>query len=159
LLREATRRRSLLLIEHRLDDLAGLVDRVAVLDGRGGLALEGPPARVFRAAAPRLDALGVWTPQYAALARLLGAPDDVLPASAAGAADLLVAAWPGPEGATAQSDRRVQGGPAVSGGDRTGPPLLSLEDVAYRYRGAALPAVEGITLDVRPDEFVALVGA
>jgi energy-coupling factor transporter ATP-binding protein EcfA2 len=95
LLRAAARGRSLLLVEHRLDELGGLIDRVAVLDGQGHLALEGPPGRVFGTAGARLDALGVWTPQYATLARRLGAPPDTVPQSAAAAADLLVERWPG----------------------------------------------------------------
>jgi energy-coupling factor transport system ATP-binding protein len=71
--------RSLLLIEHRLDDLAGLIDRVVVLDGEGHLALDGSPSRVFGSGTGRLDALGVWTPQLFELGQLLGAPLDALP--------------------------------------------------------------------------------
>jgi energy-coupling factor transport system ATP-binding protein len=173
LLRGAARDRSLLLIEHRLDDLAGLVDRVAVLDGQGSLALEGTPARVFRAEAGRLEALGVWTPQYAGLAGLLGAPEDVLPESAGEAADLLVAYWPvPPTGRGPRSEvgsRKSEAAATLDVGSRTsdvGPgagrgargPLLAVECVSYRYPGGAYPALEQVTLRVRQGEYVALAG-
>ena len=88
------RERSLLLVEHRLDEVAGLIDRVAVLDGTGHLALEGPPDAVFGTHAADLDRLGVWMPQFAALARLFEPAPAALPHTAAEAADLLVARWP-----------------------------------------------------------------
>src|SRR5258708_32242908 len=77
----AARERSVLLIEHRLDDILSLIDRVVVLDADGRLALSGTPRAVFVEAMDRLASLGVWVPQLRRLAALLGS--DALPLDAA----------------------------------------------------------------------------
>ena len=88
----ADRGRSLLLIEHRLDDALRLIDRVAVLDADGRLALSGSPQEVFVDGMRRLDALGVWVPQLRRLAALLGS--DALPRDPADAATVIAERWP-----------------------------------------------------------------
>lgn len=70
--------RAAVIVDHRLDGLIERVDRVAVLDGTGRLVAEGPPRRVFRDHAARLDALGVWTPVAAGLHAALAAGGIVL---------------------------------------------------------------------------------
>src|SRR3954447_17365634 len=81
---------TLVVVEHRTEVWADLVDRVVVLDPRGGLAADGSPEDVFaregdRLAAgggwvpagggPRLAAGGVWVPGHL----LLLAPSDASP--------------------------------------------------------------------------------
>ncbi len=157
--------RSLLLIEHRLDDVAGLIDRVVVLDGDGRLALEGPPAHVFGAAAARLDALGVWTPQLAGIARLFDPLPATLPATPAAAAGLLVERWPSVTPSSAGAFREVPPGDPHPGARHPqgwtpgGAPLLGLRGAGYRYRGGADAAVQDVSLDIGAGEFLALVGA
>lgn len=53
---------TLLLVEHRVDAAAGLVDRVVVLEPGGGVADDGPPAEVFGRRGAALAAAGVWVP-------------------------------------------------------------------------------------------------
>ena len=59
--------KSVFLVDHRLDGLIASVDRVLVLDQRGSILAEGPPAFVFRAHRARLEELGVWLPLCARL--------------------------------------------------------------------------------------------
>lgn len=151
--------RSLLLIEHRLDDVALLIDRVVVLDGGGGLALEGSPDRVFGTEAARLDALGVWTPQLAGVARLFDPAPATVPATPASAARLLTQRWPSgiaelPDAAADARGDRSAGGSSGSGGSS-----LGLHRVGHRYRGRVEWAVEDVSLEVAPGEVLALVGA
>ncbi|MFQ5918926.1 MAG: energy-coupling factor ABC transporter ATP-binding protein [Thermoplasmata archaeon] len=54
-----TRRRAILITDHRLNDLVGFVDRVVVLH-QGQVALDGPPRAVM--ASPELEAWGVEVP-------------------------------------------------------------------------------------------------
>jgi len=117
------RERSLLLIEHRLDEVLAFVDRVAVLDDDGRLALEGTPREVFVDGMARLDALGVWIPQLRRLAAQLGS--DALPRDPSEAAALLVERWPA-------SARPVAGRLAA------GMPVVRAEVVTYRYPGCLL---------------------
>ncbi|MBI3521484.1 MAG: ABC transporter ATP-binding protein [Chloroflexi bacterium] len=138
------RSRSLLLIEHRLDDVLALIDRVAVLGDDGSLALGGTAEEVFVAGQDRLDELGVWIPQLRLLARALGS--DALPRSPAEAARIVVERWP--------AHRSVP--PADPS---PGAPAIVARGVSYRYGRGAPWAVDGVGLAVASGEFVALVGA
>ena len=54
--------RTLFIVDHRLDGLIELIDRVAVLGEDGTLIALGPPGQVFRDSGHLLDALGIWRP-------------------------------------------------------------------------------------------------
>ncbi|BCJ36538.1 ABC transporter ATP-binding protein [Actinocatenispora thailandica] len=58
----ADRRRSMILVEHRVSEALPLVDRVVVLAAGGGIAVDGPPARVFAEHGATLAEQGVWVP-------------------------------------------------------------------------------------------------
>ncbi|MCL4257302.1 MAG: ATP-binding cassette domain-containing protein, partial [Anaerolineales bacterium] len=62
---------TLVLIEHKLDELMHLIDRVIVLDPQGGILADGPPRQVFDEQGAALQELGVWMPQVAVLAHAL----------------------------------------------------------------------------------------
>jgi len=49
-------------VEHRVDELVGLVDRVVVLEAGGGVRHDGPPDEVFSRHGATLRASGVWVP-------------------------------------------------------------------------------------------------
>ncbi|VVT10539.1 ATP-binding cassette domain-containing protein [Rhizobium sp. EC-SD404] len=51
-----------LIVDHRLDDLITLIDRVAILGGDGRIVASGPPRAVFRDHGRTLDRLGIWRP-------------------------------------------------------------------------------------------------
>lgn len=138
------RTRSLLIIEHRLDDVLGLIDRVAVLDAEGHLALEGSPREVFVDGMARLQALGVWIPQLRRLSALL--ESESLPVDADEAAAVIVERWP--------AGRVAPAVPAIAAA-----PILRASELSYRYPGAPAPAVDGVSVTVAPFELVAIVGA
>ncbi|GGA08284.1 ABC transporter ATP-binding protein [Paenibacillus marchantiophytorum] len=56
-------RPTIVLIEHKLDGLMDLVDRVVVLDHTGALVCSGSPRTLFNDKAAELHRLGVWFPQ------------------------------------------------------------------------------------------------
>jgi energy-coupling factor transporter ATP-binding protein EcfA2 len=66
---------TVILVEHRVAEALPLVDRVVVLTPGGGVAIDGPPERVFGTHGTSLAAQGVWVPGF-----------DVLPRRAAGPA-------------------------------------------------------------------------
>lgn len=70
---KATGQRAIFLIEHKLDDLDGLVDRVVVIDGEGAPMCSGTPEDVFYDWADQLERLGVWFPQAVEVTRKLQA--------------------------------------------------------------------------------------
>lgn len=53
---------TLVLVEHRVAEVADLVDRVVVLEPGGGVVADGPPARIFARHGAELAARGVWVP-------------------------------------------------------------------------------------------------
>ena len=138
------RERSFLIVEHRLDPLLRFIDRVAVLSDDGRLALAGEPDAVFMGRAADLDRLGVWRPELAELARLLGAQRMLRDVDEAAA--LLLERWP-----RAMRPARERSAP--------GRVVLGAREVAYRYRGADRDAIAGISLELRRGEIAAIVGA
>lgn len=72
------KKHTILLIEHKLDDLMDLIDRVVVL-GKGGVVLaDGAPRTVFQEQMELLQKHGVWVPQVASLAHRLAQEGIVL---------------------------------------------------------------------------------
>jgi energy-coupling factor transport system ATP-binding protein len=69
---KAQGRHTIILIEHKLDELMRLIDRVIVLGNQGNLLADGAPRQVFRDQAGLLQMHGVWTPQVCMLAHRLG---------------------------------------------------------------------------------------
>jgi energy-coupling factor transporter ATP-binding protein EcfA2 len=67
----AERHHTLVIVEHRLDEVMALVDRVIVLNADGELVADGPPRDVIRCHGRWLAEAGVWTPQVSELARSL----------------------------------------------------------------------------------------
>lgn len=63
--------RTIVIVEHRLEHLVRLVDRVLVLGSKGEALAYGEPARVFHENALLLEELGVWIPQASELANRL----------------------------------------------------------------------------------------
>jgi len=51
-----------ILVEHRVDEAIGLVDRVVVLEAGGGVVADGSPRSVFHARGTELADAGVWVP-------------------------------------------------------------------------------------------------
>ena len=163
--------RSLLLVEHRLDDILALIERVVVLDESGAGALTGPPREVFERHADTLDRLGVWVPQVTRLGTLF--PGAKAPLTVAEAADLLVTSWPAddagsisceqpPDASTANVrplSTMWRGGRGVRPSHPAGAAILAAEEVSYRYTPDGPPALAAVDLTVRSGEFLALAGA
>ena len=67
--------RTLLLVEHRADELLEGLGRVVAIDGPRGVIVDGPPAAVFTRDRAVLDAAGIWIPG-APVEPLRGAPGE-----------------------------------------------------------------------------------
>ncbi|MGW7008819.1 ABC transporter ATP-binding protein [Streptomyces sp. NPDC054933] len=53
-----------IIVEHRIAELVGQLDRVIVLEPGGGIRADGPPERVFATHGDQLAADGVWVPGH-----------------------------------------------------------------------------------------------
>jgi energy-coupling factor transport system ATP-binding protein len=69
---KAVGRHTIVVVEHRLDQLMHLIDRVVVLGPDGALLDDGEPHQVLERQSRALDAFGIWKPQVSELADALG---------------------------------------------------------------------------------------
>jgi len=173
-----------IIVEHILDDLIEMVERVLVLGPGGQIQTVGTPHQVFDLEDQRLDRLGIWLPQVTALARklrLAGLPIAQLPLTvadaAAGLEGLLVrraierrddvqcrgarpcAPTLGPSAMSeVASPPRIED--AEGGAQPPGPnvpPAISVRDLTFRYGQGPL-VLNKVSLDVPQGSFYALVG-
>lgn len=181
-------RYSIVLIEHRLDDVMALVDRLLVLDSQGTMVALGEPRTVIAEHGAWLAEAGVWVPQVAELALALaqhGRPITPLPITVDEAAATLLP-WAteltrpnsmmpaiteqasplaGEELRPDMMARRADwpiDAPALLSATTHVPqrePLLSVRGLTAGYPGSARPVLKAIKFSLYPGEFVAIVGA
>lgn len=157
--------RAIVLVEHNLDAVVAITDRVVVLDHDGRTVADGTVDEVLRARAAELHEMGVWLPisTIAALRlRSAGWRLDPLPLdsdelrAALEAEDAPATVTPGAQPTEACST-------APSGRSYAREATASSEPL-IRVRGLRTcrgrrEILHGIDLDVAPGEFVAIVGA
>jgi energy-coupling factor transport system ATP-binding protein len=141
-------RHTMVVIEHRLDDLMPLVDQVLVLDRSGQVVADGPPRKVLRERANWLAEAGVWVPQVSELATAMadrGIELDPFPLTVEEAACVLH----GVHFACRHSSPET----GVS------KPFASARHLSFRYAGSDRPALTAVDLPIRGGEVAAIVGA
>lgn len=143
---------SVLIIEHKLDELVEQVDSIAVLSWEGKIVLDGVARQVLEEGRELLEELGVWLPQVSELAnRLLDRgvtlqPYPLTVAEAVASVGALIASFgPTPliEGETADQS--------------AAPTLISVESLSYRYQEGGF-ALRNAGIRVREGDFYALLG-
>ena len=153
----ATGQYTILVVEHKLDDLLPQVDRLLVLGKEGDLVADGDPRAVLAKQSETLRREGVWLPQVAKLALELGeagltlAPLPLSVEEAQAALERLdgrlAAALPG----------ATEAWEPAADAHQDGAPALEIGDLHYSYpRGQN--ALAGASLSVKRGDFLALVG-
>ncbi len=145
------------IIEHRVDEVAPWADRVVLMDG-GRIVLDQPP-RLAWADQARWASIGVGVPDVVRLAHALPhAFPGVLPLSVEEAADQARDTWLVPALAQAASERALaSGAQAGTGAARPGPPVLAWDHVSVDF--GANRAVDDVTLSIGERDWVAMIGA
>lgn len=147
---------TLLLIEHRLDELISLIDRVWVLDAEGHLIHDGPPRQIFARHGLALDRAGIWQPTASRLAHHLQQAQLTLPLWPLTRQELLAAlhqkpvAWP----LAVEWAKSLAPPPPTPNTEK----LIEFRQVHFHYANGTR-AVQGIDLTVQQGEILALVGA
>lgn len=150
-----------LIIEHRVDEVAPWADRVVLMDG-GRIVLDRPPRQAWSDQA-RWAGIGVGIPDVVRLAHAL--PDvftGPLPLSVEDAAEQLRDTWVVPalaQAATARlHDRPLPpGNGAVGGQPPTATPVLNWDHVTVDFDSNR--AVDDVSLAIDEGEWVAMIGA
>lgn len=148
---------TMVLVEHRLEDVAPLASRLVMLDG-GRKVLDAPAAEVWHDPSP-LRVRGLVTPALPTLFERLGRSErPLLPAEAEAQ---LRSLWTAPavdsipSGVASTHARRVV--PQLPGPRSS--PLLEVDGLTFRYQTRAQDVLRGLSFAVQPGERVAILGA
>jgi energy-coupling factor transporter ATP-binding protein EcfA2 len=149
------------IIEHRVDEVAPWADRVVLMDG-GRIVLDAPPRQAWADQA-RWAGIGVGVPDMVRLAHALpGAFPGRLPLSVDEAVAQVRESWLVPalaQAAAARAEARsvLAGNEAGRARSAAVPPVLSWEHVSVEFDGQR--AVDDVTLALGEGEWVAMIGA
>jgi len=157
---------SVIIIEHRVDEVAPWADRVVLMDD-GRVVLDQPPRAAWAEPGP-WRATGVGIPDVVQLAHAVPeAFGSRLPLSLTEAADAVRDTWFEAALAAAAAERRTAAGDSAghlngtpvgaAPGSEAVPPVLSWDGVSVEFDGKR--AVDDVTLAVHEGEWVALIGA
>jgi energy-coupling factor transport system ATP-binding protein len=142
-----------LVIEHKIEDLIDVADRVVVME-RGKIVADAAPRELFaRHGLEFCRRYGIWTPQIPEMAMRLDPPVSwsPLPLTVDEAADQLGVhlADAAPVAAEAESAGAPRGAGAA--------PIVRVSDLHFAYANK-LQALRGVTFEIFPGESVAIVG-
>jgi energy-coupling factor transport system ATP-binding protein len=148
---KSRKQHTLILIEHKLDELMHLVDRVVVLGLDGGILADGDPRTVFDVHGAELRKLGVWMPQVALLAHALrerGVQLPLFPITLGEAVKTLRPWIASTRAATAEKSESVA---------TAAQPAFEVRGLSFKY--GSTPALRNISLKVNQGDFLAIVGS
>jgi len=148
---------SFLVVEHDLDELLEVADRLIVMQD-GQVVLDGHPSTLFTQHYEDLEQIGLRIPQHIEIAHCLAAGDGdrSFPITRAGAVKEFDEWIDGIAAPVSLVPRRK-----LTKYDRSRDPpaaAIELEEVSFSYDGVT-NAVDRVSLEIRPGEFVAIVGA
>lgn len=157
------RGKTLVIIEHRLEEaLEAGIDRIALMHDGEIIGWDEPGAVL---ASGRLEEVGIRLPSYMELfarlragGRWAGADLPATPAAAAVALGVLLAGPPGRGPGVVAAAGQALAVPGDTGGAAPEVPLVECRDLTFAYEPGRPPAVQGVSLAIRPGERVALLG-
>lgn len=155
----AENRTTLILIEHKLDAVFEMVDRMLVMD-EGRVILDGKPFEILCREEEKLRKLGIHPPQFTEIARFLGffSENSSIPAYETllkRLTELLQASEV--EIHPEDLEKRESEIPAPAPQPRNTPPHVLIEQLCYRHEDGS-EAFEKLNLEIKRGEFLALLG-
>ena len=150
--------KTILIVEHKVDEVVELVDRVIVFDERSRVVASGPPREVFYEADQALmKRLGIWIPEVVELVlRLEQAGFSELAAKRVLTPQEAASVLHESENLSAVSDGLSEGPEnTVSGED---PLAFDVENLSFSYLAQGQPALDDAHLTVPDGGFIAIVG-
>lgn len=156
---------TLVIIEHKLDEIIDWVDSVLVLESGGRLACHGAPRSVFYERAKELEELGVWRPQTVELALALMERGWDIPDAPLSVDETVQALLRSPglvarlTDTHAASTSMAAAAPVVSARSLSGAEaLLRTEELSYDYSDGRR-ALDSVTVTIAQGGFAAIAGA
>ena len=139
---------------HRVTEIAPLCDRVWLMDCRE-IILDASIDRAFSDLTPYRN-LGVEVPDLAEASEKLGLPERPLTVDQAARLFLSVNKFPNYSDPTSNLPD-ADGDSKRRAGSRS--PLVSVENLSFRYPRTAAPALSGVSLEINEGETIAIMGA
>lgn len=130
---------TIILIEHKIDEVFGIADRTIVMD-RGKIILDGKTCEVFTHNLDLLESIGIYPPQLIRLSRMLSVKPSYN--------DIF--SYFNSLNGSFQEFSEVKN-------IKKSPSKVVFEDVWFNYRGGP-PALKGISLEIKKGEFIAMIG-
>jgi len=130
---------TIILIEHKIDEVFGIADRTIVMD-RGKIILDGKTCEVFTRNLDILENIGIYPPQLIRLSRMLS-----VKASYNG----IFSYFNSLNGSFKEFSEIKN--------IKKSPSKVVFEEVWFNYRGGP-PALKGISLEIKKGEFIAMIG-
>jgi energy-coupling factor transporter ATP-binding protein EcfA2 len=156
------RQHTIVIIEHKLDEVIDWVDSVLVLDGEGGLLYRGDPRSAFYDHSEQLLEAGVWRPQTVELVAGLAQAGWQVPGRplAVGEAVTALRATPGLVDRLRAPSWQALSNSAAGGARGAGgaAPLLTVRGLSFTYPGGRT-ALDQVSFDLCRQDFLAIVGA
>jgi energy-coupling factor transport system ATP-binding protein len=148
-------RYTLVIIEHRLDDLMPLVDDVLVLSQSGEVVAQGAPRKLMRDWGEWLSSAGVWVPQVSELATTLAAHDVRLDPFPLTVGEAVQALRPHAARLSSSSPSR----PSSTPRNAAGKSFVEIDDLSFTFPRAPGQALKNVSLAFHSGELAAVVGA
>lgn len=158
-----SRNKTLLFVEHQLDRIVPLIDRVLVLNRKGSLVYDGPPRPLFADRSEELVKEGIWVPRIPLAARQWAEKGWRWPVF-----PLTLEEWENgqPPSAHSPSERAITSSEhtmrsvddAMEANYENGAPdpILEVREVAFAYGNQSV--LKEVSFNVYPGEIVALLG-
>lgn len=149
---------TVVVVEHDVDDLAGLINKVVVMKD-GSILASGTPREVFSKNFKEFsEELGLWVPQVSELAQATGKmiPFLALPLTVEEALEPVRTAVSSAE----REGTLLKGSPDGARKDTAprGLPLIEVKDLSFTYAVNGVKALDRVNLTVYPGDFLAIVG-
>lgn len=153
-----SREHTLIIIEHKLDDLMPLIDRVIVLGHDGKIVAQGEPREVFAEQGELLAEYGLWLPQASELAHALRKRGIFLNPHPLTAEEAMRALAVTTDSRDGEGKYNLVVGVGEVGDVESRDAAFEIQNLSYTYpRGN--PALKDVSLKAQEGDFRALIGA
>jgi len=146
--------KTIILIEHKVDEIIDIVDKMIVMNSEGKVVDIGPPRKIIGKILERVEELGIWLPQISKLAAMIshrfeGVRRGKIPLTIEEGIEFLetLDVIHKLRGKKRREERRILDGEEA----------ISVKDLSFTYPDGTT-ALKGISLKVAKGDFLALVG-
>jgi energy-coupling factor transport system ATP-binding protein len=146
--------KTIVLIEHKIDDIIDIVNRVFIMNANGTIIDSGPPREIIERVSEKYKELGIWIPQVSELAIFLREHYDILrnetiPLTVEEAINFL--------DKLNIIEKLTRSQYMIKKIEKPSEVAISIKDLEFRYPDGTL-ALKRVNLEVLKRDFLAIVG-